>query len=289
MLSYYSYYSIGGYKDLFLGTNNNKEEATYYLPLLPVLEERAKNDAEIVKVVGELKSLPAIKQLSEVNSYGLPNSAKVLFSHAGYKLIYKHLEGDKYALALRDIPNQTKDESGRSIPFLFVIVGDTNADIKILDILASYMVSNIRSIETQIGKFIYTDIEKNGLRFDIAKFNSWISKIIMGNKSTSIVTTTGSVTVHAYRNRVAMLLLPDGISIQKAIAEQKISTEDIIASKISEIISKDDPDKLVEQITRISKELNEEKHKNSKMKKGILLSGLLGFILGAFVVGCSNK
>ena len=64
MLSYYSYYSIGGYKDLFLGTNNNKEEATYYLPLLPVLEERAKNDVEIAKVVGELKSLPAIKQLS---------------------------------------------------------------------------------------------------------------------------------------------------------------------------------------------------------------------------------
>lgn len=289
MLSYYSYYSIGGYKDLLLGNSSNKEEATYYLPLLPVLEERAKNDAETAKLVVELKSLPAIKQLSEGNSYGLPNSAKVLFSHAGYKLIYKHLEGDKYALALRDIPNKTKDESGRSIPFLFVIVGDANADVRTLDILATYMASNIKSVESQIGEFIYLDIDKNGLRFDIARFNDWILKIVTKNKSTTIATTNGGVEVHAYRNRVAMLLLPDSIPLQKAIVEQKITSEDIVASKISEIISKDDPDKLVEQITRISKELNEEKHKNSKMKKGIFLSGLLGFILGAFVVGCSNK
>lgn len=289
MLSYYSYYSIGGYKDLLLGNSSNKEEATYYLPLLPVLEERAKNDAETAKLVVELKSLPTIKQLSEGNSYGLPNSAKVLFSHAGYKLIYKHLEGDKYALALRDIPNKTKDESGRSIPFLFVIVGDANADVRTLDILATYMASNIKSVESQIGEFIYLDIDKNGLRFDIARFNDWILKIVTKNKSTTIATTNGGVEVHAYRNRVAMLLLPDSIPLQKAIVEQKITSEDIVASKISEIISKDDPDKLVEQITRISKELNEEKHKNSKMKKGIFLSGLLGFILGAFVVGCSNK
>lgn len=289
MLSYYSYYSIGGYKDLLLGTSDNHEEATYYLPLLPVLEERAKNDSEIAKLVGELKYLPAIKQLSEGNSYGLPNSAKVLFSHAGYKLIYRHLEGDKYALALRDIPNQTKDETGRSIPFLFVIVGDTNADVRTLDVLATYMSSNIKSVETQIGEFIYTDIERNGLRFDIARFNSWISKIIKENKSTTLATTNGVVNVHAYRNKVALLLYSDSTPLQQAIAEQKITSEDVVTSKMSEVISKDDPDKLVDQLKRITEELKEEKNKNSKMKKGFFVAGLLGFIFGVSIVGCSNK
>ena len=283
MLSYYSYYSIGGYKDLFLGTNNDKDEATYYLPLLPVLEERAKNDAEIAKLVEELKSLPAIKQLSEGNSYSLPNSAKVLFSHAGYKLIYKHLEGDKYALALRDVPNQAKDETGRSIPFLFVIVGDTNADVRTLDILATYIASNIKSVETQFGEVIYMDVEKNGLRFDIARFNSWISKIIMENKSTTVVTTTGCVTVHADRNRVAMLLLPDGISKQTAIMEQKINTNDVVTVKVSEIVSKDEPQKLETQLLRAIEELNEERIKISKIKKMVIAAAVIGFILGAII------
>ena len=49
MLRYYSYYSVGGYKDFILGTSEDKQEATYYLPLLPVLEERAKTDEDAAK------------------------------------------------------------------------------------------------------------------------------------------------------------------------------------------------------------------------------------------------
>ena len=289
MLSYYSYYSVGGYKDLYLGSNAGKEKATYYLPLLPVLEERAKNDAEAARQAAELKQLPAISQLSVENAYGLPNVAKVLFSHAGYKLIYKHLEGDKYALALRDIPNRTKDETGRSIPFLFVIMGDSAADVKKLDILAAYMASNIRSVEAQIAQCLYMDFECNGLRFDLAGFNAWISGIISKNPSATLVGINDVIKVHASHNRVALLLLPDGITLQKAVTEQRINTENIVSMKVSDVISKDEPEKLVEQLMMVVDELKAERKKNALMKKCAVASGVGGVILGAIIAGMASK
>lgn len=39
MLRYYSYYSVGGYKDFYLGSNADQFEASYYLSLLPVWEK----------------------------------------------------------------------------------------------------------------------------------------------------------------------------------------------------------------------------------------------------------
>ena len=147
MLRYYSYYSVGGYKDLLLGDSNSHDEATYYLPMLPVLEERGKTDAESRQRAEELQKLPAIKQLTIDNSYDLPSSARYLFSHAGYKLLYRHLEGDKYAIALRDIYPTAKDETGRPIPFLIVIMGDSPADLRTLDTLAAYMANNIATTE----------------------------------------------------------------------------------------------------------------------------------------------
>ena len=102
MLRYYSYYSVGGYKDFYLGSNADQFEASYYLSLLPVWEKRAqdKDDAELQKKVDELKKLPSIKVMDEKQSYGMPNAGNSLFSHGGYKLIYEHLEGDIYALAV---------------------------------------------------------------------------------------------------------------------------------------------------------------------------------------------
>ena len=53
MLRYYSYYSVGGYKDFYLGSNADQFDASYYLSLLPVWEKRAqeKEDAELQKEV----------------------------------------------------------------------------------------------------------------------------------------------------------------------------------------------------------------------------------------------
>ena len=289
MLKYYSYYSVGGYKDFMLGNSDSNEEATYYFPLLPVLEERAKTDAEAAKQVADLKRLPQIYQLSADDTYGLPDSARVLFSHAGYKLIYKHLEGDKYALALRDIPNKFKDDAGRSIPFLFVIVGDTNADVRTLDILATYMASHIRTVESLLPQFIYMDMEKNGLRFELAKLNSWISTIVSKCQSNTLPSILGVVKIHAYRSKVALLVLPNGISKEKAVLEQKINTEDMVTMKESDIISKEDPDKLVEQLMSVLEELKAERKKSELIKKSAIAAGIGGFIIGAVIASCSHK
>lgn len=283
MLRYYSYYSVGGYKDFILGTNQSDVEATYYLPLLPILEERANDDIEVSKTLRYLKSLPEIKQLSAVETYDLPISARTLFSHAGYKLIYRHLEGAYYALALRDISNKNNDEHGRAIPFMFVITGDTAEDIKSLDILATYFATHIKGVEAVISKYLYMDIDKNGLKFEVAKFNYWINTIIRDNHSSVLSTVNGKKHISSKENSVALLVIPEGISEQKAITEQKLDNMNIISVKEIEILSKEDPERLVNQTLALIEKLKAERKQNVFIKKGIIAAGVVGFLLGMLI------
>lgn len=285
MLRYYSYYSVGGYKDFFLGTAQTDVEATYYLPLLPVLEERAKEDAEIAKTYESLKSLPSIKQLSATEMYDLPNSAKAMFSHAGYKLIYRHLEGSRHALALRDISDKNKDEHGRVVPFLFVIIGENAEDIASLDILATYFANHINGVETAISQFIYMDIEANGLKFEIAKFNDWINTIVSNHPTTILPTMKGSIRIRAKAYSVALLVIPGGIPEQIAITEQKLENMNITSIKEIEILSKEDPDRLVKQMLALTEEIKDERRQNALIRKGLIAAAIVGFLIGALIAG----
>ena len=289
MLRYYSYYSVGGYKDFILGTSDSKQEATYYLPLLPVLEERAKEDTDAAKQFEQLNKLPKIHQLSATETYSLPVSARPLFSHAGYKLIYKHLEDNSFALALRNITDNTKDEHGRTIPFMFVIVGDTKEDVRVLDILSTYFACNIKGVEIILSRLLYMDIEVNGLKFELAKFNAWINKVVSNESSTILPTRNGSISIHAQPNNVALLVLPEGISEQKAITEQKLDTMEIISVKEIEILSKEEPERLVKQILSIAEELKEERKKNATFKKGMIAAGAAGLFVGALIAIFCHK
>lgn len=289
MLRYYAYYSVGGYKDFILGTNQCNVEATYYLPLLPVLEERAKEDSEVAKKIESLKSLPSIQQLSAEETHNLPVSARTMFSHAGYKLIYRHLEGDYYALALRDIADKNKDEHGRAIPFMFVITGDSPEDLKLLDVLAIYFACHIKSVENILSQYLYMDIEKNGLKFEVAKFNDWISSIINDAPSSMLPTTKGKIFIRAEQNSVALLVIPEGISEQKAITEQKIGNMNITSVKEVEILSKEDPERLVKQMLALTEEIKNVRKQNALFKKGIIVAGVGGFLVGALIAGCSHK
>lgn len=289
MLRYYSYYSVGGYKDFILGTSEDKQEATYYLPLLPVLEERAKTDEDAAKLFEQQKDLPKIQQLSAELPFNLPTSARVLFSHAGYKLLYKHLEGDYYALALRNISASTKDEHERSVPFMFVITGNTKHDVEVLNILATYFACNIKGVENILSKYLFMDIDVNGLKFELAKFNSWVNSIISNNSSTILPTMNGGKSINAQNNKVTLLVLPDGITEQKAITEQKLETMEITSVKEIDVLSKENPERLVKQILSIAEELKEERKKNATFKKGMIAAGAAGLFVGAFIASCCHK
>ena len=289
MLRYYSYYSVGGYKDFILGTSEDRQEANYYLPLLPVLEERAKTDVDAAKQVEKFKDLPKIQQLSADETYNLPKSARKLFSHAGYKLIYKHLEGDNYALALRNISDKAKDEHGRVIPFMFVILGDSKNDLNVLDLLATYFACNIKRVENVLSKLLFMDIDTNGLKFELNKFNLWVKDIVANNPSSILPTMKGGLHVHAKDNNVALLVLPEGISEQKAITEQNLETMELTSVKEIEILSKEEPERLIKQILSITEELKEERKKNDVIKKGMITAGAAGLLVGALIASCCHK
>lgn len=289
MLRYYSYYSVGGYKDFILGTSEDKQKATYYLPLLPVLEERAKTDDNAAKQVQQLKNLPHIHQLSAEETYNLPKSARKLFSHAGYKLIYKHLEGGYYALALRNISGKAKDEQGRVIPFMFVILGDNKKDLNVLDVLATYFACNIKAVENVLSKFLFMDIDTNGLKFELNKFNLWVKDIAANNPSNILPTMKGGLPIHAKDNKVALLVLPEGISELKAITEQNLENMELTSVKEIEILSKEEPERLIKQILSITEELKDERKKNAAIKKGMIAAGAAGLLVGALIASCCHK
>lgn len=288
MLRYYSYYSIGGYKDLFLGSDEDKAKETYYLPLLSVLEEESRTNEKARARFDELNQLPRICQLSDKNNYGLPSGAVSLFSHAGYKVLYKHVQGGTHALAIRDITCGSKDEMGRSIPFLMVITGDTPDDVRKLDIIATYITSYLKNVEETISSFIGYDRDRNGLRFKLAEFNGWIGRIARETNSNRVVSLNGVIRVNGSLGKVALLVIPSGISKQTAIGEQNLFGYDIKAVNMNDIICKADTEKLVSQLEETTDKLNRLKASYARMKKVAVGAGIVGFLMGLILRSCSR-
>ena len=265
---------------------------SYYLSLLPVWEKRAqeKEDAELQKKVDELKKLPSIKVMDEKQSYGMPKAGNSLFSHGGYKLIYEHLEGDTYALAVRDIHSSSKDESGRETPFLFVITSDNQEDVKKLNVLAAYAATNIATFSNMISSTLGYDVEKNGLRFDVAALNIWIDKVIKTQKSTEVSTIEKDLNISAQKGAVSLLLIPDGVPSQTAINEQGLIGRSLVAAHTSDILPLDNPQKLISLLRKhYAKQLQDsEKAMSDKRLKELAIAAGGGALLGLILAKMFN-
>lgn len=161
MLKYYSYYNVGGYKDMFLGDSTMKDTETYYLPLLSIWKKKtAAGDAEAEAKVKLTESLPKIQLLSTKENFGLPEEATPMFSHGGYKVMYTLNAKGESIFAIRDVESDSKDESGRTIPFLLVIVGTTETDAKTLEKVSAYACSHMESFSNELADLFYYDAER---------------------------------------------------------------------------------------------------------------------------------
>lgn len=222
MIKYYAYYNHGGYKDFYIGSQEEDVQSKYFLPLLAVNElslVEKPDDEELRTIVEHQRSLPKLIALSDNTiEYNYPANARMLMSHGGYKVLYKSIGYSIYALAIRDIVGH-QDVYGRQTPFNMMFIGDSQKDIKELDIIAEYVRQNISSFETEIGSIFVNDINENGLRCDIG---------ILQNKLNGIIENGTPLMVDESKSpSVRMLVISNRNMLKSAIKEQNLNIEDI--------------------------------------------------------------
>lgn len=221
MIRYYAYYNHGGYKDFYLGNQEENVKSKFFLPLLAVheqsLEENSDND-ELRKQVEHQMQLPKLVVLSDTTSeYNYPREARVLMSHGGYKMLYKRLNHRYYALAIRDIAGP-KDVYGRQSPFNIMFVGE-QGDLMNLDKFAEYICNNYISFWEFISTLFVNDLNENGLRCDIERLTSFLHSIIEKEEHSSFL---GSSNLP-----VRLLVVPSLYNLNTALKEQNLNRRDI--------------------------------------------------------------
>lgn len=179
MIRFYAYYNHGGYKDFYVGTQDETVTSKYFLPLLVVHESTLKDEPgneELRQLVEHQKQLPKLVALSDATAkYNYPKEARVLMSHGGYKVLYKHLTINHYALAIRDIAG-SKDVYGRQSPFNMMFIGDKD-DLDNMDILAEYVRNNLANFTNLLSTIFVNDLSENGLRCNIDRLTSALHSI----------------------------------------------------------------------------------------------------------------
>lgn len=244
MLKYYSYYNVGGYKDMFLGDSTMSSESTFFLPLLPVWKKKAEaGDLSMVEKIESLEKLSKINILTLDANYGLPNSALTLITHAGYKVYLSMLATGESIFAIRDINSNNKDESGRSIPFLLLVVGTTDVDRIILEKLAAYAASHIDEISKKIANLFSYNPTVNGIEFSLHTLNELIKDISAKNNNT-FMTLTRDVVVDLKKNEIALFAIPEGLDKTIAIKEQNLKGKNVKFVMMSEVIPLDNQNKM---------------------------------------------
>lgn len=218
MIKFYAYYSFGGYKDLYLGNNEDAVVSRYYLPLLPVYE----NDESMAEKVKGWRELPPIINLAESTTDNYPKRARVMMSHAGYKIQLRHIDG-KSVFAIRDVEG-AKDTYGRSCPFSMMLVADTDNEYILLRKIASYFYGNMKDgnmkeLEAYLCTLFVYDCTVNGLRFDLHRFNDELSRIDIKQKD--------NIDENSYNRDVDFFVVPNNINVTDAFTEQGLTRNDV--------------------------------------------------------------
>lgn len=282
MLHFYTYYSVGGYKDMYLGNSSMTDVAqTYYLPLLPSIKQKADSGDKVMQEKFEkLDALSKIELLTKDCRYGLPRAADTLITHSGYKVIYMHLESDKHIVVLRDIQGKGKDENGRTIPFLLAIMCDAASDVPTMDKLATYLTCNTQTAENQFMTFLHYDVNANGLCFELKAMCEWIMALPKSMRIQTSLTTKEPV--FGQKGKVAVVVATT--DKQYLINELSLSAPISLFLSIGNYLPTEDGSKAVDILNKW-----EEEEREKKLRKNIIIaaSAITAVILLIYLL-CKN-
>ena len=191
----------------------------------------------------------------------MPEIASRYVSHGGYKLIYHHFSKDEAVFVLRDIQSDVKDESGRSVPFLLMVVADTQNDILQLARTAAYWSNHLSEVSFKIASLITYDREVNGLKFALAEFNRWIPTVAAS--FSTIETTKGKVDISASNGNTGVILLSSGLAATDVLDELELGKVSIQVASISIILPLDNKERAEQMVAkaRLDKELKKKKRR----------------------------
>lgn len=217
MIKYFAYYSVGGYKDMYLGSSEMSEECTYYSPFysqwksntLPEnFVSRMKKQFEYLDEQTHIKILTAMDEV-------LPKDASRFVSHSGFKLACCTLNNGATTIALKDLNGNAKDENERCIPFMLQLLSeDTDTQIA----LADYIRTHLETEEEFFAGLFEYNANYNCLQFNLAKLNAWIRDVV--ENKLEAVNDNSSV------RRLHMLVLSKGVSKEYALSELGILLKD---------------------------------------------------------------
>lgn len=181
MIEYYSYYSIGGYKDFYLGNTNDEHEVVYYSPFLGFDKEGLEElDVKTKVQLSELSKKPLMEYLTKDSAKKLPPTAIRIEGRGGYKVLFCAVEGG-YSIVIREIENNVKDTYNRSIPFLLQFIG---RDIVEMSSLNDFICSHLAEFENVLRELFAYNADLNAWEFHLGTLNGIVKDIIAKKQET---------------------------------------------------------------------------------------------------------
>lgn len=221
MIKYFAYYSVGGYKDMYLGNSDMKEECTYYSPFYSQWKNNTLPENFVNRMREQFEYLDEqthIKILTAMDE-DLPKDASRFVTHSGFKLACCTLNNGATTITIKDLNGNAKDENERSIPFMLQFISDdTNTQIA----LADYIRTHLETEEDFFASLFEYNANYNCLQFNLAKLNAWIKDVIENKLN--------EVNSNKTARRLHILVLSNGVSKDYALSELGIVLRD--ANKI---------------------------------------------------------
>ncbi len=272
MLRYYSYYNVGGFKDMFLGDSTMSAKSTFFTPLLAVWKRKAsEGDTSVLVKIEAVENLPKINLITNDSSYGFPEQAVTLVTHAGYKVNLSSLSTGECIFSIRDIDSNDCDESGRAIPFLLLVVGTTDTDRIVLEKLAAYTVSHLDEISNKFAKLFSYNPQYNAIEFSLQTINKLIEDISTQN-SNSFRTLTKTVVVDCKKKDIALFAIPQGLDKAVAIREQNVKGKSINFVVLSDVLPFDNPERMERMLAQYQQQ---RESSLSKRKFYLLIASII--------------